>query len=111
WTFSSVGATYVPPGSSVDGWRFGVSTGAGSIKPRTASSFTGICGGRAPAAGHKLVGLVVDYGTSADAPAGQHPPAGIDSFCADVVTGANAYQVLSAYSSVRSAGGLVCGIG
>jgi hypothetical protein len=113
WTFSQYGATYQSPAGSVDGWRFGVSTVAGSIKPRTGSSFAAICGSHAPAAaGRKLVGLVVDYGTAADAPPGQHPPGGIDTFCADVDAGARAFDVLSVYAhdAVRTEGGLVCGI-
>jgi len=111
WAFSHVGATYVPPDGAVEGWRFGVSTVAGSLQPRTAASYDGICGSHPPAGtGRKLVALVVDYGTAADAPPGQHPPAGVDTFCADLSSDAIAYQVLSAYSSVRSQDGLVCGI-
>ena len=111
WSFSQVGATYQPPAGSVDGWRFAVSGTAGSVKPRTSSSFTAICGSHAAApSGQKLVGLVVDYGTSADAPPGQHPPRGVDTFCAQVDDHGTSAQVLVAYASVRSQSGLVCAI-
>jgi hypothetical protein len=111
WTFSSVGAQRRPPAGSVDGWRFAVSGTAGSVRPRAAASFGTICGAHSPApTGQKLVGLVVDYGTSADAPPGQHPPRGVDTFCAQVVDNASSGQVLTAYASVRSDSGLVCSI-
>jgi hypothetical protein len=110
WTFSPVGATYVPAAGAVEGWRFGVSAVAGTLRPRTSSTFGSICAGRTASAGHELVGLVVDYGTAVDAPPGETPPRGIDTYCADVPVGANAYEVVHAYASVRTDSGLVCGI-
>src|SRR5207342_1522299 len=103
WTFSQVGAQYQPAAGSVDGWRFAVSGTAGSVKPRAAASFDAICGSHAPApAGQKLVGLVVDYGTTADAPPGQHPPRGVDTYCAQVADNGSSAVVLQQYASVRS---------
>jgi hypothetical protein len=111
WTFSQVGAQRQPAAGSVDGWRFAVSGTAGSVKPRAAASFASICGAHAPApSGQKLVGLVVDYGTSSDAPPGQHPPRGVDTYCAQVGEHGTSAQVLTAYASVRSDSGLVCAI-
>jgi hypothetical protein len=111
WTFSQVGATYRPAAGSVDGWRFAVSGAAGSVRPRAASTFSSICGSHAPApSGQKLVGLVVDYGTSSDAPPGEHPPRGIDTFCAQVAESGTSAQVLVSYASVRSQSGLVCAV-
>jgi hypothetical protein len=111
WTFSPVGATYRPPAGSVDGWRFAVSGTAGSVKPRAAASYTSICSHHSAApAGQKLVGLVVDYGTAADAPPGQTPPRGVDTFCAQVADSGTSAQVLQQYATVRTESGLVCGI-
>ena len=111
WTFSPVGATYRPPAGSVDGWRFAVSGTAGSVKPRATASYASICAHHAAApAGQKLVGLVVDYGTGADAPPGQKPPRGVDTFCAQVADNGSSAVVLQQYASVRSDAGLVCGI-
>jgi hypothetical protein len=111
WTFSPVGASFEPKPGAVDGWRFAVSQAAGSVQPRVAASFAVICGGHAPAsAGRELVGLVVDYGTSQDAPPGQHPPRGIDTYCADMPIEATSAQILTQYATVRTDSGLVCGI-
>ncbi len=111
WAFSAVGATYRPPAGSVDGWRFAVSGTAGSVQPRATASYASICAHHAAApSGQKLVGLVVDYGTSADAPPGQRPPRGVDTFCAQVADNGASAAVLQQYASVRSDSGLVCGI-
>ena len=115
WTFSPVGATYRPADKSVDGWRFAVSGTAASTQPRMSASFSVICSGRTATAGNKLVALVVDYGTSTEAPPGEQPPyVQPRTYCADVAQTANAYAILQLYSpgagGVRSAGGLICGI-
>ena len=100
-----------PPRDTIPVIRFAVSGTAGSVQPRASSSFGAICGSHAPApSGQKLVGLVVDYGTTADAPPGQHPPRGVDMFCAQVGDHGTSAQVLVAYATVRSESGLVCAI-
>jgi len=115
WTFSPVGATYRPADKSVEGWRFAVSGTAASTQPRMSSSFLVICAGRTATTGNKLVALVVDYGTSTEAPQGEQPPyTAPRTYCADVAQTANAYAILQLYSpgagGIRSAGGLICGI-
>ena len=111
WSFSPVGASLRPDDGSVEGWRFAVSPATGSrTPPRASPGFAAVCGGTAPMDGHKRVALVVDYGTSADAPAGQRPPRGVDTYCAVVPTAGTGYQVLAAYAAVRAEGGLVCAI-
>ncbi len=111
WSFSPVGATFRPAAGSVDGWRFAVSGAAASVQPRASASYDSICARHAAApSGQKLVGLVVDYGTRADAPAGQQPPRGVDTYCAQVPDAASSAQVLVQYASVRSESGLVCAI-
>lgn len=76
WRFSSVG----PAGHRVNdtwvlGWRFSTTTSTtGGAKPRASSEFATLCPTLAPAAGKDRVAVVVDYGTSSDAPPGQRPP-------------------------------------
>jgi len=112
WAFSAIGAARRPPDGAVEGWRFEVSPASSSSQPpRTSPSFADLCGGRTPAAGDKLVGIVIDYGTSADAPPGERPPSSVATSCQEVSSDATGYAVLGAVASVRTAGGLVCGIG
>jgi len=112
WAFSSIGAARRPPDGGVEGWRFEVSQAAASSQPpRTPASFAAICGSTQPVAGMKRVALVIDYGTSADAPPGEHPPGGVVASCEVVDVDATGYAVLGGVSSIRAQGGLVCGIG
>jgi hypothetical protein len=111
WAFSSVGPSRVPPDGSVEGWRFEVSAASSSSQPpRAAPSFATLCAGKTAGPGQKLVGIVIDYGTTADAPAGQHPPAAVQGGCAVVADAANGYQILAGVSRIRVSGGLVCGV-
>ena len=112
WTFSSRGADRVPADGTVDGWRFAVSEEAGSSStPRVSSSFHGICGDTDPVAGSKRIGLVIDFGTAADAPPGDTPPGGVVARCIVVPSNANSYEVLVAATSIRVEDGMVCGVG
>ncbi len=111
WDFSTRGADRVPADGTVDGWRFAISEEAGSSStPRVSSSFAAICGDTEPVANSKRVGLVLDYGTAAEAPPGESPPARVVARCVVVPTAANAYEVLVATTSIRVDGGMVCGI-
>lgn len=77
WTYATQGpATARPSDGAVQGFRFSVSEDSGdSAKPRGAVSFPVICA-RTPAQdGKKRVALVLDFGTAADAPSGETPPA------------------------------------
>lgn len=77
WRFSSVG----PAGHRVNdtwvlGWRFSTTTSTtGGAKPRQSSTFATLCPTHSsPVPGKDRVALVIDYGTTADAPPGQKPP-------------------------------------
>lgn len=110
WTFSSQGASRRPADGTVEGWRFAVSAASSSTTPpRHTSSFDRICGSTPPQDGKKRVGLVVDFGTSADAPDGETPPARIAT-CVVAPTDANGYAVLAAAVQLRTDGGLICGM-
>ncbi len=112
WAFSTIGAARRPPNGGVEGWRFEVSPAASSSQPpRTSASFAAICGSAQPAAGMKRVALVIDYGSTSDAPPVEHPPAGIVQVCQEVAVAATGYQVLGSVAAIRAQGGLVCGIG
>jgi len=111
WDFSTRGADRLPADGTVDGWRFAVSDAAGtSSQPSVSSSFDVICKDTDPVSGMKRVGLVVDYGTRSDAPRGQDPPAGVVARCLVLQTTATGYDALAAATSIRIAGGLICGI-
>ena len=111
WDFSSRGADRVPADGTVDGWRFAISEAAGSSSPPTiASSFDAICSDTRAVEGKKRIGLVVDYGTKADAPPGEEPPSATVARCIVVPMTANGYDVLVAATSIRVDGGLICGI-
>ena len=111
WEFSSVGASRVPSDGSVEGWRFAVSAAASSGKPpRSGVTFDSVCGPTPAAAGSKRVALVVDFGSSADAPPGDSPPAGVATHCAVVAPGANGYAVLADFAALRVESGLVCAV-
>jgi hypothetical protein len=110
WTFSTVGASGLATQGSVEGWRFAVSGVAGSTAPRTSASFAAICGSTLPPGGSMRVAIIVDYGTSADAPPGEHPPRGIDQKCVELPVGKRGIDVLRAYGSFRTDNGLICGI-
>jgi len=111
WAFATQGAARVPKDGSVDGWRFAVSPATGSTTPpRATSTFDAVCGDTAAVADRKRVGLVIDFGTAADAPPGQSPPGVTIVRCVVVPVSATGYQVLDAVGELRVKAGLICGI-
>ncbi len=110
WTFSSQGASRRPANGTVDGWRFAVSEASSSTTPpRHTASFARICGATPPQEGKKRVGLVVDFGTTADAPDGETPPALVTT-CVVAPEDANGYTVLASAVQLRTDAGLICGM-
>lgn len=111
WSFSSQGASRRPADGTVDGWRFAISEASSStIPPRHSSSFGRICGSTDPVDGSKRVGLVVDFGTTSDAPDGETPGALINT-CVVAPEDANGYEVLDlAAVQMRTESGLICGL-
>ncbi len=111
WSFSSQGASRRPADGTVDGWRFAISEASSStIPPRHSSSFSRICGSTDPVEGSKRVGLVVDFGTTSDAPDGEAPGALINT-CVVAPADANGYEVLDlAAIQMRTDSGLICGL-
>ena len=113
YVFAQTGpADFTPKDGSVEAWRYGLSSAADGLQPRTAAStYTAdkICAGKSAATGEKMVGVLIDYGTTADAAGGQTPPKP-RAACAVVPTAANGQQVLDAVSDLRLDKGVACGI-
>ncbi|MFD3310672.1 SCO2322 family protein [Streptomyces sp. NPDC058694] len=76
WVYATQGpSTARPSDGDVQGFRFSVSEDSkDSAKPRGAADFATICAKTPAREGSKRVGLVLDFGTAADAPSGSTPP-------------------------------------
>ncbi|MFF8829238.1 SCO2322 family protein [Streptomyces sp. NPDC015131] len=100
WTYATQGpATARPADGEVNGYRFAVSAGTQDAqRPRRAPDFDAICASTPAKDGTKRVGVVIDFGTAADAPDdGSRPPAP-RSACARVgkdATGADALAAVA----------------
>ncbi|MPY64325.1 SCO2322 family protein [Streptomyces spongiae] len=80
WTYATQGpSTARPSDGDVQGFRFSVSEDSNdAAQPRGAADFAdfaSICARTPAREGLKRVALVVDFGTAADAPSGEAPPA------------------------------------
>ena len=113
YVFATTGpADHVPKDGSVEAYRYGLSSVADGLKPRTGpTTYTAaaVCEGTAPESGEKRVAVLIDYGTPADAPAGETPPRP-RAACAVVPVDANGQQVLDEVADVRVQDGVTCGI-
>lgn len=112
WAFASEGpATRIPADGSVDGWRFAVTTVAGAAgdAPRVAPDFDAICAGVSAPAGSKRVAVVIDSGPTAIAPDGEEPPPP-SAQCVVLDERATSADALTEVATVRTQGGLVCGL-
>ncbi|MBZ3903395.1 hypothetical protein J8M51_17305 [Streptomyces scabiei] len=97
WAYATQGpSTARPVDGEVQGFRFAVSRDSGdAVRPRGVADFAAICGNTGARAGQKRVALVVDFGTAADAPAGETPPAARTA-CARVPDDATSAEALAA---------------
>ncbi|MEU2338334.1 SCO2322 family protein [Streptomyces sp. NPDC006654] len=97
WTYATQGpSTAQPADGAVEGFRFAVSEDSGDAsQPRGTADFRTICAGTDAVRGKKRVALVVDFGTPADAPSGERPPAGRTA-CAVVPAAATSAEALAA---------------
>ncbi|MFF7973499.1 SCO2322 family protein [Streptomyces sp. NPDC007905] len=97
WTYATEGpSTARPDDGAVQGFRFAVSVdSADASRPRGAADFAGICAGTPAKPGVKRVALVLDFGTAADAPSGETPPARRTA-CARVSPDATTAEALAA---------------
>ncbi|MER6162377.1 SCO2322 family protein [Streptomyces sp. NPDC001868] len=96
WAYATQGpSTARPSDGDVWGFRFAVSRDSGdAVRPRGAADFAAICGDTDARGGEKRVALVIDFGTAADAPGGETPPAARTA-CARVPGDATAAEALA----------------
>ncbi|MFI2409799.1 SCO2322 family protein [Streptomyces sp. NPDC018947] len=97
WTYATQGPSMARPSDGdVQGFRFSVSEDSGdAARPRGTAEFAAICAGTPAKEGTKRVALVLDFGTAADAPSGEAPPAGRTA-CARVSPDATTADALAA---------------
>ncbi|MFJ4436222.1 SCO2322 family protein [Streptomyces sp. NPDC088923] len=113
WQYATRGPALARPGDGdVAGFRFAVSEDADdATRPRETADFAAICAGTKARAGRKRVGLVIDFGTAADAPSGERPPPARTA-CARVPEDASTADALAAVAKPLryDASALLCGI-
>jgi hypothetical protein len=116
WNYSSRGPVAEHPADGeVQGWRFAVQADTnGELRPRETPNFQQLCRSTPPIDGKLRVGIVLDFGTPADAPPNEKPPAQVVTGCVQVEAGASGADVLQAavgagHLRVGNTG-LVCGI-
>ncbi|UXY27276.1 SCO2322 family protein [Streptomyces sp. HUAS TT20] len=97
WTYATQGpSTARPVDGDVQGFRFAVSAASSdATRPRGTADFDTICSATPAAKGKKRVALVIDFGTSADAPSGETPPTRRTA-CARVSPDATTAEALAA---------------
>ena len=112
WTYAMKGpADLVPADGTVEGWRFAVTSDAMATPPAPvqAPDFATLCKDVPAETGKKRVGIVIDAGPVAVAPAGE-TPLNRSVGCTVVPMDATGMQVLESLDKVRLDKGMVCGI-
>ncbi|MFF4485430.1 SCO2322 family protein [Streptomyces sp. NPDC001544] len=113
WTYATQGpSTARPADGDVQGFRFAVSEDSASARrPRGTADFDAICGKSPARPGKKRIALVLDFGTSSDAPSGQTPPARRTVCAAVSADGTTADALAAAAGPLRyDANALLCAI-
>ncbi|MGV9345262.1 SCO2322 family protein [Streptomyces spiralis] len=97
WTYATEGpSTARPADGDVQGFRFAVSQDSqDAAQPRGSADFAAVCAKTPAQQGKKRIALVLDFGTKADAPAGETPPAPRTA-CARVPADATTAEALAA---------------
>ncbi|WP_329283361.1 SCO2322 family protein [Streptomyces sp. NBC_01451] len=113
WTYATQGpSTARPSDGDVQGFRFAVSPDSRSAaRPRADAVFSVVCARTPAREGRKRVALVIDFGTSADAPSGERPPA-TRTACARVSPDATTADALASVAKPLryDTGALLCAI-
>lgn len=110
WVFAQKGSDQTTPkDGSVEGWRFAVGDASSSRLPRATPTFAQICAATPAQNDKKRVGLVIDFGRSADSADGATPP-DPKAVCAVVDTAATSTDVLRAAGDLRMEKGLICAV-
>ncbi|MFH8803448.1 SCO2322 family protein [Streptomyces sp. NPDC017936] len=97
WIYATEGPAMARPADgAVQGFRFAVSEDSqDASRPRGTTSFAAVCAQTPAQDGAKRVALVLDFGTPADAPSGETPPAARTA-CARVPEDATTAEALAA---------------
>ncbi|MFZ3469950.1 SCO2322 family protein [Streptomyces sp. 4.24] len=99
WAYATQGPSSARPADgSVQGFHYVVSKDAAdqAAPPRANADFAAVCAGTAPVAGKKRIALVIDFGTAAEAQAGDTPPQDAPrTACAQVGPDATAAEALA----------------
>jgi hypothetical protein len=110
WAFSDVGtADYQPKDGTVEGFRYGTSTGTQGIEPRAdldEVNFDTVCAGADTPKGEKAVAVVLDFGTEM----GNGTPPKPRADCAVVPQDATTSQILQEVAEVRVESGMTCAL-
>ncbi len=110
WTFAQKGVdASVPADGSVEGYRYALGDMSTTRMPRATATFDTLCAGTPAQTGKKRVGVVIDFGRTADAREGGNPPAA-KTGCAVVDPAATGITVLNAVAATRTEKGLLCAI-
>ena len=114
WSYAESGpADRTVTDGDVEGWRFVTTAEAvPTEQPAREPDFAALCPDGEPIPGQVRVGIVIDFGSAQDVPAGDAIPEGENpqGQCVTVPQGSTAEQVLAAAADVRSEQGAVCGI-
>lgn len=113
WLYSQLGpASTFPEDGSVQGWVFAATDAdSESVMPGIdpAVAFSEACGSTAAKEGQKRVALVIDSGSIEIAPESQTPPE-LLLVCAVGSIEASGYELLNAFTELRTENGFICAI-
>jgi hypothetical protein len=110
WTAAMTGPTVDIKDGAVEGWSFVFSNDdIPSVAPSVKPDFAAICGSTKATSGKKRIGLVVDFGSKAYAPAGEKVQKSITR-CVTTAMSSQGIDVLGQVLKVRAdKSGLICG--
>lgn len=112
WISASAGAAATPVvDGTVQGWRF-VAAGAAldeTAEPSVNPSFAEICASTEGSADTVRMGLVIDFGTPADAGSNTTPPE-VETHCVEITETASSMQALVEVVELREEAGFVCAL-
>ncbi len=114
WEYASTGPDQrTVNDGDVEGWLFVASADpVPATQPGAEPDFAALCPDGEPIPGQVRVGVVIDFGSTADTPDGDSIPEGENpqQQCVTVPQGSTGAQVLAAAADVRTESGAVCGI-
>jgi len=111
WTAAMTGPTVDIADGAVEGWSFVFSSDdVPSLAPAVKPNFAAICAGVKGDKDTKRIGLVIEYGSKAWAPKGEHPRKTMTT-CVRTAKTSQGIDVLGQVTKIRAASsGLICGL-